>query len=81
MSRLGAMSGMSAMSRIGRQDTVTQGIVTLESQRFTMDFIRDNDLLPVLFPGKWDEEAKDWAVSDSEEIPTLADGGFRFDTN
>jgi capsular polysaccharide biosynthesis protein len=46
-----------------------------------MDFIRDNNLLPVLFANKWDAEAREWAVDDPEDIPSLSDGYVLFEKN
>lgn len=78
VSRLGSLSGFGGFSRLAQQDQMAQGLATLESPRFTRDFIEDNNLLPVLFAGKWDAERGEWNVEDPEDIPTLADGYVLF---
>ncbi|MDP6650647.1 MAG: Wzz/FepE/Etk N-terminal domain-containing protein [Gammaproteobacteria bacterium] len=81
MSRIGSIPGLGGFSRMARQDKMTQAIVTLSSPKFMMDFIRDNNLLPVLFANKWDAEAREWAVDDPEDIPSLSDGYVLFEKN
>jgi hypothetical protein len=81
MSRIGAIPGLGGIGRMARQDKMTQAIVTLSSPKFTMDFIRDNNLLPVLFAGKWDAETQEWAEDDLEDIPSLSDGHVLFAEN
>ena len=80
LSRLGGFAGFGAgLGRFARQDKVTQGIATLGSQRFTMDFIRDANLLPILFADRWDADNGEWAVDDLADVPSLADGYLVFD--
>ncbi len=78
VSRLGSISGFAGMSRLARQDKTTQGIATLSSAKFIMEFIQQNDLLPVLFEGAWDAERGEWTVDEPEDIPTLSDGYLLF---
>jgi uncharacterized protein involved in exopolysaccharide biosynthesis len=48
-----------------------EAIATLKSELLTERYIRDNNLLPVLYPKLWDAERHTWRVSDPEKIPTL----------
>jgi len=79
MSRFGGLSSIGGLSGLGRRDSTTQAVVTLGSPSFTRDFIKDHNLLPVLFAGKWDAEAGEWDVGSPEDVPTLADGYALFD--
>ena len=57
-----------------RRAEIAEGVATLKSPQFTIEFITENDLMPVLFAGRWDAETLDWAVDDPEDVPTLIDG-------
>lgn len=80
-SRIGALPGLSALGRLNQRSQTTQGIATLSSQRFIMEFIRDKELLPVLFAGQWDAENEEWLDLSEDEIPTLSDGFLLFKNN
>lgn len=43
----------------------------LQSEALTESYIQKNDLLPVLYPKKWDPVGKKWKTSDPVEMPTL----------
>lgn len=77
-SRIGALPGMGALSRLNQRSQTTQGIATLSSQRFIMEYIDEKNLLPVLFAGKWDAENEQWKELSEDEIPTLSDGYLLF---
>jgi uncharacterized protein involved in exopolysaccharide biosynthesis len=49
----------------------------LRSREFTEAFIKDNNLLPVLFPKLWDERAGRWKAG--KKVPSLARGYDAFD--
>ena len=59
---LGQFGGLTNM--IGLQGatkpTVIEAIALLKSRHFTDDFIREHHLLPVLFPDKWNANARQW---------------------
>jgi len=46
----------------------------LESRHLKERLIRHLDLLPKLFPKKWDEKEKRWHLKEGEEPPSLEDG-------
>jgi hypothetical protein len=54
-----------------------EAMTVLGSRSFTEGFIKDNDLLPVLFPKLWDAEHHRW--KSGVRVPTLASGFERFD--
>ena len=79
------LPGMARVSSLGllsggaRRGQIAEGIATLKSPQFTIEFISENDLMPILFAGQWNAETADWAPDDPEDIPTLSDGHFLFE--
>jgi hypothetical protein len=74
MDSLGSMGSLASLVGVnvgGAESQTTEAIAVLRSRRFTVDFLRDNNLLPRLFPDDWDAVTGKWAVSDGE-IPTDA---------
>lgn len=57
-------------------DRTAEAIATLQSRAFTGQFIRDRNLLPVLFAEAWDAEGKRWI---SGAPPTMWEAFDRFD--
>ena len=68
----GQFSGLAALAgyRVGAEKK-DKAIAWLKSRAFTEKFILDEQLLPVLFPKKWDESAKQWKVNNPKDIPTI----------
>ena len=56
---------------LGAQSRQAEAVALLESDALTEEFIRDNNLLPVLYASLWDPAGKRWKTSDPEKIPTL----------
>lgn len=76
----GALGGLASLAgiRVGGDIGKRAEILTiLRSQEFLEDFIVDNNLLPKLFPDKWDAKAARWR-SDLDEVPTPTDGFVKF---
>jgi uncharacterized protein involved in exopolysaccharide biosynthesis len=69
-SQLGGLASLAGV-RANDNKLKTEAIATLKSRAFLEAFIRDMNLLPVLYSDRWDEEADDWDVDDSDEIPTV----------
>lgn len=74
----GQLGGLAALAGIstGSNSRKAEAVALLKSQRIIEEFIDDNNLLPVLFPDKWDSAKKTWAVP-RDEVPTLQDA-YRF---
>ena len=49
---------------------IEEAIATLKSRAFTEDFIRENNLMPILYSDIWDAEANKWRVDSEAHIPT-----------
>lgn len=76
-SRIGGLAPLAGLSGDvggGR----AEAIATLKSRRLSTNFIRDNNMLPELFPERWDAAKEDWSV-ESASIPTMSDAYERFD--
>jgi uncharacterized protein involved in exopolysaccharide biosynthesis len=55
-------------------------VATLQSRHLTEAFIQEKNLLPVLFPERWDSATHNWKLKNGRPVPpTLEDGFRRFD--
>jgi len=56
-----------------------ESLAVLQSEALTQAYIQKNDLLPILYPKKWDSAQKKWKPMDPAQLPTLwkANGLFR----
>ncbi|MBD3347745.1 MAG: hypothetical protein GF400_00945 [Candidatus Eisenbacteria bacterium] len=54
-------------------------LAALRSRRFTYAFIRNESLLPVLFPKRWDSGKQEWLKSAGQDTPTMWEAYERFD--
>lgn len=74
-SQLGALGGLASLAGITVGNTTSsEPIAVLTSREFMGEFIRDQDLLPLFFPSKWDASAHRWKASVAEDQPDLRDG-------
>jgi uncharacterized protein involved in exopolysaccharide biosynthesis len=76
---LGQLGGVAALAGIdvgGGDSRVEEALAVLSSREFTEEFIRQNNLLTVLFADKWDVTTRNWKVP-AERQPTLA-RGYKF---
>lgn len=79
LSIAGQLSGLAGLAGLTNEGDETQiALATLRGREFTSQFIRENDLLPVLFGGLYDRETRQWSVPGDEQ-PTLWDGYKVFD--
>jgi uncharacterized protein involved in exopolysaccharide biosynthesis len=66
---LASLAGINLLgSASGKKD---EAIAVLQSELLTERYIRDNNLLPVLFANNWDSGAQKWRPTDPKKIPTL----------
>ena len=78
-SALGQLGGLASLAGINLMDSALQteeALAVLRSREFTEAFIRDQDLMPVLFASRWDGHNKRWK-GEPDNHPTLAQG-FKF---
>jgi uncharacterized protein involved in exopolysaccharide biosynthesis len=76
--RLGGLAGLVGISGANKP-MVNEAIALLKSRQFTEDFIRDKDLLPVLFADEWDSKSGRW--KSGIRRPDLWEGYLLFDHN
>lgn len=67
---LAEMAGVNLGSSGGNKEAA---IAYLKSRIFIESFIKEKNLLPVLYAKKWDASANKWNVEDPKQIPTLWD--------
>ena len=75
---LGALASVAGLSIGSSGVRAEEAVALLSGRNFTERFIRDKQLLPVLFPSKWDRKGNNWAVR-PEQWPSLNDGYKLFD--
>lgn len=73
LSEFGSLAALAGI-KLDHKDRKDESIATLQSRRFTEKFIKDRNLIPVLFSDLWDSQRGDWKRSlDPQDIPTLWD--------
>lgn len=72
-SLLGQVGGLASLAgfSLSGSDQRAEAIAVLGSRSLSEQFVRDNELLPILFSSAWDEEKQSW--KDSEKAPTMGD--------
>lgn len=77
---LGQLGGVGSILGLNlpMQGSSQEALATLRSRTFAAAFIEAEELIPALFPERWDSRAGDWRVEPSG-VPTLDDALRRFD--
>lgn len=70
---LGSLGGLAALAgmSLGSDSKKNESLATLESQAIIQRYIRENNLMPILYEDKWDARSGKWKVTDPEKLPTL----------
>lgn len=76
-SQFGGLASLAGLS-LGGQSKRAESVAVLESGELTEKYIRENNLLPVLYPKLWDPVGHKWRVSDPDDLPTLWKANERF---
>ena len=81
-SLLGGFSGIASLigaggGALGNKES--EAIAILKSRGLVWSYIQTNDLLPILFPKKWDPVAHKWKSNKKGYVPTMEDGYRVFD--
>lgn len=72
---VGGLSGLSVFPGISLgSGSSEESVAVLTSRDFIREFIEDQQLMPVLFPDKWDEAAGRWVESDETLQPDVREG-------
>lgn len=73
LANLGGLAGLAGLSLLGSGST-SEPIAVLRSRDLIREFIESHNLLPVLFPEKWDSAAGRWKDSRPKKQPDVRDG-------
>lgn len=76
VSDFGGLAGLAGID-LGAGGNKAQAVATLQSRVLTETYIREQNLVPVLFAGDWDAAAGRWKVEGSE-IPSVWDASKYF---
>jgi uncharacterized protein involved in exopolysaccharide biosynthesis len=70
---LGSLSGLAALAgmSLGSDSKKNESLATLQSQALIQRYIRENNLMPILYEGEWDAASGKWKVTDPKDVPTL----------
>ena len=73
-------SGLASLAglALGGDSHKFESIAVLQSETLIEGYIRDNDLLPVLYPKLWDAAGKHWTPTNPKKIPTVWKATQRF---
>ena len=79
-SMMSQFSGLASLAgfALGNDPHKAESVAVLKSEALTEGYIRDNNLLPVLYPKLWDAAGKRWKVRDPEQTPTVWKATQRF---
>lgn len=72
-SQLGGIASLAGISLGGSGGGKDEFIAILQSRVLSDFFVRENNLLPILFEDDWDAAAGKWKSSDPADVPTLWD--------
>lgn len=68
--QFGGLASLAGFSLPGKQEN-DEAIAVLQSHLLTREFVRENNLLPILYSNKWNPTLRAWKTSDVKEVPTL----------
>lgn len=71
--QFGGLAEMAGVNVGGSSTSKEAALAYLKSRVFIEHFIKERNLLPILFSGKWDAGANKWKVEDPKDIPSLWD--------
>lgn len=75
----GAIGALAGLGLITDDQLRSEDLAVLRSRAFTQVFIKERDLLPILFASDWDQQRQRWRPEDPEDIPDLNDAYEFFD--
>jgi uncharacterized protein involved in exopolysaccharide biosynthesis len=72
-SMLSQFGGLASLAGLGSSGDTrkAESLAVLKSEALTEKYIRDNNLLPILYSSKWDAANRRWTETDPKKIPTL----------
>ena len=79
VSQLGGLNDIAGINLGAGGNNTLESIATLKSRALTTAFIKEGNLMPMLFPDRWDASMKQWKPN--VEAPTEWDAYELFDNN
>ena len=76
--QLGDIAGLAGLSFSSGNERRVEALAVLQSRALTEAFVAEADLLPVLFPDKWDASRGKWKADLRGKVPTLWDANELF---
>jgi uncharacterized protein involved in exopolysaccharide biosynthesis len=70
--QFGSLAALAGIPGLTGSNT-KEAVAVLQSRAFTAEFIKQHNLLPVLFSDHWDAQAGKWTLA-GDEVPTISDG-------
>jgi hypothetical protein len=70
-SELGGLASLVGLNFGGAGQQKAEALATLQSKILTYRYIRDNNLLPILYAKEWNPTLKQWKLKDPKKVPTL----------
>jgi len=67
---LGGLGGLLGLGGSGDEQKA-EAVATLQSELLTESYIRQNNLLPILFADQWDDQTRTWKAKNPASQPTL----------
>ncbi len=69
----GGFAELAGVDLSGSSSSMDEAVALLSSKLLTTQFIKDENLMPVLFAEQWDATLGEWNETDPDRIPTLED--------
>jgi uncharacterized protein involved in exopolysaccharide biosynthesis len=76
--QLGGLASLAGIRLDSGGDERTEAIAMLRSRTFAERFIREQELLPILFEDIWDSKNQTWLVDEPADVPTIRRAVRRF---
>jgi uncharacterized protein involved in exopolysaccharide biosynthesis len=76
--QFGGLAALAGVDLTPSTDDRPEALATIASRQFSVEFMEQHHLLPILFPDAWDAAGNRWKVA-ADEIPTMADAFKLFD--
>jgi uncharacterized protein involved in exopolysaccharide biosynthesis len=70
-SQFGGLASLAGISLGGENSKKAESVAVLQSEALTERYIKENNLLPVIYEEKWDSSKSRWKTSNPKRIPTL----------
>ena len=68
--QFGGLASLAGVSLGGGGGKTEEAIATLNSRLFTDTFIKEKNLMPILFADMWDKNSENWKVESDKDKPT-----------